>query len=114
MATGEAVVSAAGNLKANFIIHAVGPRFQEEDTEGKLRMTVLNSLARADEKGAERIALPAMGAGYYGIPADLCARVMLEAITGYLKGETGIRELIICVLDTPQYQAFHARMASIG
>jgi len=114
VATGEAVVSAAGNLKANFIIHAVGPRFQEEDTEGKLRTTMLNSLKRAEENGAERIAFPAMGAGYYGIPYDLCARVMVEAITEHLKGETGIRELIICVLDTPQYQAFHARMASMG
>ena len=38
VATGEAVVSAAGDLKANFIIHAVGPKFQEKDIEGKLRL----------------------------------------------------------------------------
>jgi len=114
VATGEAVVSAAGNLKASFIIHAVGPRFQEEDNEGKLLTTVRNSLKRAEEKGIERIAFPAMGAGYYGIEYDLCARVMLDVIKTHLEGETVIKELVICVLDTPQYESFQARIAAMG
>jgi O-acetyl-ADP-ribose deacetylase (regulator of RNase III) len=114
VATGEAVISAAGNLKANFIVHAVGPRFQEEDTEGKLRTTVRNSLKRAEEKGIQRIAFPAMGAGFYGIPPDLCARAMLEVIRSHLEGETGIKEVVICVLDTRQYESFHAQMAALG
>ncbi len=114
VATGAAVVSAAGNLKARYIVHAVGPRFQEEDIEGKLRTTVLNSLKRAEEKGIERIAFPAMGAGYSGIAPDLCARMMLEVIKSYLEVETGIKELVICVLDTPQYESFQARLAALG
>ncbi len=114
MPAGEAVVSGAGNLKASFIVHAVGPRFQEDDTQGKLRRTVLNSLRRAEEKGIRRIAFPAMGAGYYGIPPDLCARVMLEVIQDYLAGESGIEEVIICVFDTPQYEAFQARLTALG
>jgi O-acetyl-ADP-ribose deacetylase (regulator of RNase III) len=104
--TGEVVVSAAGKLKADYIIHAVGPRFQEEDTEAKLRTTVLNSLKRAEETRVARIAFPAMGAGYYGIAPDLSARVMLEVIRGHLEGDTCIKEVVICVLDTPQYNAF--------
>ena len=106
VATGEAVVSGAGNLKAKYIIHAVGPRFQEPDTEAKLRTTVHNVLKRAEEKGIRRIAFPAMGAGYYGIAPDLCARVMMQAIGDHLQGETGINEVIICVFDTPQYDSF--------
>jgi O-acetyl-ADP-ribose deacetylase (regulator of RNase III) len=106
VATGEAVVSAAGNLKADCIIHAVGPRFREEDTEGKLRTTVLSSLRCAEEIQVGRLAFPAMGAGYYGIPPDVCARVMLEVIAGHLRGTTCIKEVVICVLDTRQYNAF--------
>lgn len=106
VAPGEAVVSSAGKLKARHIIHAVGPKFQEEDTEGKLRTAVLNSLRRAEEAGVGRLALPAMGAGYYGIPPSLCARVMLEAITEHLQTPTRLREIVICVLDTNQYNAF--------
>ncbi len=112
--TGEAVVSAAGNLKAEHIIHAVGPKFQEEDTEAKLRTTVLNTLKRADEKGVRRIAFPSMGAGYYGIVPEVSARVMLDTFKKYLEGETGIEELIICLLDTPQQKAFEAQLASMA
>jgi O-acetyl-ADP-ribose deacetylase (regulator of RNase III) len=113
LATGEVVVTDAGGLKAQYIIHAVGPRFQEEDIENKLSTTVLNSLELADEKGIERIAFPAMGAGYYGIPNDVCARVMMGVIADHLKGETGIKELVICVLDTGQYDAFKAAIAAL-
>jgi len=114
VALGEAVVSGAGELKAKHIIHSVGPKFQEEDTEGKLRMTVLNSLRRADEAGVERLALPAMGAGYYGIPSDLCAKVMLEVIKSYLEGETGIKEVVVCVFDTGQNNAFKAQIENMS
>lgn len=110
VAPGEAVVSSAGKLKARHIIHAVGPKFQEEETEAKLRMTVLNSLRWAEEIAIERLALPAMGAGYYGIPPGLCARVMLEAIAEHLQTPTRLKEIMICVLDTNQYNAFQNQL----
>lgn len=112
--TGESVISDAGNLKAKFIIHAVGPKFQEEGTEVKLRATMLSALRRADEKQIPHVAFPAMGAGYYGIPPAVCARVMLEALAHHLQGQTGIQEVVICVLDTPQYNAFAAAIAALG
>jgi len=111
--TGEAVVTAAGTLKAKHVVHAVGPRFQEEDTEGKLRTTILNSLKRAEEKGIKQIALPAMGAGFYGIPLDVCARVMVETIKGYLEGETVIKEVILCMLDSREYEPFNFQLARL-
>ena len=114
VATGEAVVTGAGRLKAEHIIHAVGPKFLEEDTEGKLRTTMRNTLSRAEENKIKRLALPAMGAGYYGIDPGLCARVMLEEIKRHLAGETGIEQVIICVLDTPQHKAFHDQLAKLG
>ena len=91
-----------------------GPRFQEEDTEGKLRTTMLNCLAAAEEKGIERIAFPAMGAGFYGVPLDVCAKVMVETIKGHLQGETKIKEAIICVIDSREYGPFQSRFASLG
>lgn len=111
--TTQAVVSGAGNLKAEFIVHAVGPRFQEEDMEGKLQTTILNSLKAAEEKGVKRIAFPAMGAGFYGVPLDMCARVMIETIKGYLEGETEIQEVVICVPDKREFLPFDSQMATL-
>jgi O-acetyl-ADP-ribose deacetylase (regulator of RNase III) len=114
VATGEVVVSAAGNLKADFIIHAVGPRFQEEGIEAKLRTTMVNTLKAAEEKGIGSIAFPAMGAGYYGIAPDLSARVMTEEIQKHLSGHTCIKEVVICVFDSPQFNSFKGPIAALG
>lgn len=111
--TTDAVVSAAGSLNATYIVHAVGPRFNEQDTEGKLRTTVSNSLEAAEQKGAKRVALPAMGAGFYGIPLELCARVMVETIKSHLEGETAIEEVVICVNDKRELLPFESQLASI-
>ena len=89
--TGEAAVTSGGNLTAKFIVHAVGPKFQEEDTEAKLRTTIFNSLRCAEEKAAKSIAFPPMGAGFYGIPLPVCAKVMVETLAYYLEeGSTTI------------------------
>lgn len=110
--TTQAVVTGAGGMKSQYIIHAVGPRFQEENTEGKLRATVLNSLEIAEKKGIEAIAFPAMGTGFYGVPLDVSARVMFETIHEYLSGETGIKQVVVCLLDNREYKPFHERFTA--
>jgi O-acetyl-ADP-ribose deacetylase (regulator of RNase III) len=110
----EAVVSGAGKLTAEFIVHAVGPRFREDDIEPKLYTTMENCLRRAEEKGIKTLAFPAMGAGYYGIPASVSATVMLAALESHLEGETGLKEVTICVLDSPQFKAFEAALAALS
>ena len=109
-----AVVSGAGKLKADHIIHAVGPRFREDDIEAKLLTTMENCLRLAEDRGDKTLAFPAMGAGYYGIPPAISATVMLAALEHHLSGETGLEEVTICVLDTPQFKAFEAAMAAMS
>ena len=108
----EAVVSGAGKLKAEHIIHSVGPKFREDDIEAKLGTTMENCLLKAEETGIKTLAFPAMGAGYYGIPAPVSATVMLSVLESHLSGETGLEEVTICVLDGPQFQAFEAALKS--
>ena len=110
----EAVVSGAGKLTAEHIIHAVGPRFREDDIEAKLLTTMEACLLRAEEKGMKTLAFPAMGAGYYGIPAPISATVMLAALESHLSRETGLEEVTICVLDRPQFKAFEAALAALS
>lgn len=102
----DVVVTSAGQLNMEYIIHAVGPRFQEASTEDKLRLTVKNVLKAAEEKGIKQIAFPPLGTGFYGIPLDLCARVMFEVITDHVSKESSIEEIIICVLDNREFKTF--------
>ncbi len=110
----EAIIASAGNLTAKSIIHAVGPRFQEEDIEGKLRTTIHNVLKRAEENKIQRIAFPAMGVGYYGIAPDVCATIMLDVISEHLASETSIKEVVICVYDIRQHSAFKHQLKSFS
>ena len=110
----QAVVSAAGKLTAEYIIHANGPKFREDDIEEKLATTMVNCLRVAEEKGIKSIAFPAMGAGYYGVPAPVSAKVMLQALREYLGNGSGLSEVIICVLDGPQFKAFEAAISALS
>lgn len=111
---GAAVVTNAGTMKANKIIHAVGPRFQEEDIESKLRTTMENALRCAETSGIEHIAFPPMGTGFYGIPLDTCASVMLGAIKQHVSGVTGLKEIVIYVADKREFDPFKNRLAELA
>ena len=110
LSVGEAVITGAGELKSKFIIHAVGPRFQEPDTEEKLSKTIRSVLNIAEEKGIKRIAFPPMGTGFYGIPLDVSADVMLREISNHLSGDSNLNEVLICVMDNKEYSAFQKNL----
>jgi len=110
----EAVVSEAGEMKANHIIHAVGPKFQEKDTEEKLRATMKSVLKAADEKGIEKVAFPPMGSGFYGVPPDVCAKVMVSTIREHLENDTKIKEVVIVPMHTRDFIPLKARIEALG
>jgi O-acetyl-ADP-ribose deacetylase (regulator of RNase III) len=108
--TGEAVVTQAGILKADHIIHVNGPKFREEDEEGKLRRATTSALRRAEEKGIKRLAIPPIGTGLYQVPLDLCARVMVDTITSHLRNDTSLEEVLMVVVDTREYEPFRREL----
>ena len=105
------MISAAGEMKADYIIHANGPKFQEENLEALLKATILNVLRLADEKKIKRLAFPPMGSGFYVVPLAVSARVMFETFEEYLPGNTGLEEIAICLLDSREYKPFQAQLA---
>lgn len=110
---GKAVMTIAGNLRARHIIHACGPKFHEADMEAKLRRSVEAALDVAGGAGLETIAFPPMGTGFYGVPLELCATVMLDAIRRHLDGPASVREVVICAIDDREFRAFQARMEDL-
>lgn len=111
--TGEAVVTSAGDMKAQYIVHAVGPKFLEDDTEKKLATAVESALKAAEKKGIKRLAMPAMGAGFYGVPIDTSADITISTVSKYLQNSSKIDEVILCMLDSKQYKAYQQRMAKL-
>jgi O-acetyl-ADP-ribose deacetylase len=111
---GEAVISAAGGMKAKQIIHANGPKFQEEDLENKLRTTTENALKLADARGIKHVAFPPMGSGFYGVPLAVSARITIDTVKQHLEGKTGLEEVVFCLLDSREYGPFQTKLQTLG
>jgi O-acetyl-ADP-ribose deacetylase (regulator of RNase III) len=104
----EAVITAAGNMKTRYIVHAAGPTFQEEQLEQKLQATIVNVMRCAEGKGIRQIAFPPMGAGFYGVPLSSCGEIMIRSFKEHLAKGSAIREIIICANDPREYRALRS------
>lgn len=105
---GEAAMTTAGSLPAQYVIHAVGPRWGEGQEDQKLQNAVLNSLKLADEKGFRTLSMPAISSGIFGFPKDRCAEILLSNIRDYLETHpaTTLREVRICLFDKESLAVF--------
>jgi len=104
---GGAAITTGGNLKARYVIHAVGPRMGEGEEDQKLADATSNSLHLAQEKGLKSIAFPAISTGIFGFPKDRCARIMLSTVAETLrKEETTLEEVIFCLWGEESLQVF--------
>jgi len=103
---GGAVKTTGGNLKAKFVIHAVGPQMGEGNEDEKLKNATLNSLKLADEENIKSISFPAISTGVFGFPIQRCAEIMLRTAIDYLKGPTGLERIVFCLFGEDNYEVF--------
>ena len=104
---GGAAITTGGDLKARYVIHAVGPRMGEGDEDRKLADATRNSLKLANEKGLASITFPAISTGIFGFPKDRCARIMLTTVAETLKKEdTSLEEVVFCLWGEETLQVF--------
>jgi len=111
---GGAVITVAGNLKARYVIHAVGPSQGEGNEEEKLKNATLNSLKVADHNNLKSITFPAISTGIYGFPLDACARIMLTVTKEYLSGTTKIERVVFALFDDKSLEAFNNEMGRLS
>jgi O-acetyl-ADP-ribose deacetylase len=80
--TGEAVITTAGNLPAQYVIHTVGPIYgRDKGRESELLTACYqNSLLLASRHLLSSIAFPSISTGAYGYPLPEAAAVSSEAI----------------------------------
>ncbi len=83
---GQAVITTAGNMKARFVIHTVGPIWHGGDKNEPeiLASCYLESLKIAIANGCRSISFPSISTGAYGYPLNLAAPVAVNAIMNSL------------------------------
>jgi len=107
---GGAVKTSGGNLKAKYVIHAVGPRMGEGDEDKKLKNATLNSLKLADKEGVKSISFPAISTGVFGFDIQRCAEIMLKTTMDYLRGQRGLEKVVFCLFGQADYEVFAGQL----
>jgi len=103
---GEAVLTGAGTLNAEYVIHAVGPVYGEGDEDIKLANATLNSLKLAQEKTLKSIALPAISTGIFHFPIKRCAEIMIKIAMDFLRDNETPQEIVLCLYGERAYTIF--------
>ncbi|SHF38037.1 O-acetyl-ADP-ribose deacetylase (regulator of RNase III), contains Macro domain [Caldanaerobius fijiensis DSM 17918] len=105
--TGHAVITGGGNLKAKYVIHAVGPiwkggNFNEDNL---LASAYIESLKLAEEYNIKTIAFPSISTGAYGFPVERAARIALRTVADYLVN-SDIKEVRFILFSERDYEVY--------
>jgi O-acetyl-ADP-ribose deacetylase (regulator of RNase III) len=112
LATGTAAVTTAGRLAFRGVIHVVGPRQGEGKEEARLVRALTSGFERANEAGWRSVAFPAVSAGIFAVPPEVCARAYRSAVWGWYEAQptTSLALLRLCLRDAPVIAAVLAEM----
>jgi O-acetyl-ADP-ribose deacetylase (regulator of RNase III) len=113
--TGSAVISAAGQLAAKYVIHAVGPVWRGGNAgEGDLLASAYRRcLELSIEHDCQSIALPALSTGAYGYPVDQASRIALTVTTEFLTEHDKPNLVRFVLFSAGPYGAFAAALEKL-
>jgi O-acetyl-ADP-ribose deacetylase (regulator of RNase III) len=99
--TGEAVITTGGNLPARYVIHTVGPVYNNggKGEEALLALAYLNSLKLAAENQLETIAFPNISTGIYHFPKKLAAAIAIKTVRDFLADNESIKLVTFVCFD---------------
>ncbi len=113
---GEAKITKGYNLPAKWVIHTVGPVWNDgKDNEDELLANCYkNSLKLAKEYGIRSIAFPSISTGAYRFPVDRASRIALREIRDFFNtNPTNPKKVVIVSFDDITYSAYLANMSEI-
>ena len=103
--TGEAVITTAGRLPAKYVIHTVGPVWNDgkyKEAE-KLADCYKNSLQLAVDNNCKTIAFPNISTGIYRFPKNAAAKIAVDTVKDFLGRTDKIEKVIFVCFDEENY-----------
>ncbi len=115
--TGKAVITTGGNLKAQQVIHTVGPIWHggTHNEAELLTSAYQESLRVATHYNLGSISFPSISTGAYGFPVEKAAPIALNAVVSFLTKETtSLKAVVFVLFDARTYKHYRAAFEKIG
>ena len=113
--TGQAKITAGYNLPAKYVIHTVGPIWQDGKSGEPelLKSCYLNSLQLALENNLKSIAFPAISCGVYGYPIELAIPIALKTTHDFLQQHSQLEMVYFVSFSDSMFEAFQECLVSL-
>jgi len=92
---GEAVITTAGNLKAKYVIHTVGPQYRwDEKPSEHLEQCYINTFLLADKYKCKSIAYPSIATGVYAYPKEEAGAIAYKTIIKLIEKSQYVKDVV--------------------
>jgi O-acetyl-ADP-ribose deacetylase (regulator of RNase III) len=114
--TGEAVITTAGNLPAKFVIHTVGPVWNNGNQEKKscLPTATKTRLQLAIDNSCQSIAFPNISTGVYRFPKEEAAAIAVSTVYNFLTVNEQIEKVVLVCFDDENFKLTQTVLDTIG
>lgn len=105
-ATGEAKLTIGFDLLAKYVIHTVGPRYNDgnHNEADLLKKCYISCLNLAVSNNIKTIAFPSISTGVYGYPIEKAAEIALTTISKFLETNNSLEQIYtVCFSDNDYY-----------
>jgi O-acetyl-ADP-ribose deacetylase (regulator of RNase III) len=108
--TSQVVITPGFNLKAKYVLHALGPIWNNHETEERhsqdLIKTYQNIFQTVNEKKFKTVAIPNISTGAYGFPKDLAAKLVVKATYEFLRKKSDIQNISFYCFDELNFELY--------
>ncbi|WP_347219768.1 O-acetyl-ADP-ribose deacetylase [Chryseobacterium sp.] len=107
--TGEAVMTTAGNLPAKYVIHTVGPVWNDDKEKGSKLLSdcYKHCLKLAEDLKVKIIAFPNISTGIYKFPKELAGEIAVNEVR---KFQSDIIEKVIFVCFDEENEEIYKKL----
>ena len=112
--TGSAVITGGGNLRARYVIHAVGPRYSGSKRDAELLASAYQkSLGLCAQSKISSIAFPSISTGVYGYPVEEASRIALKTVIDFLMDHPEIQLVRFVLFDSNTYNVYEKTLKEL-
>jgi O-acetyl-ADP-ribose deacetylase len=114
--TGQAVITPGFKLNAKYVIHAVGPIWDEAKNPTELKRLLKHTyqaiFSIAIAQSCQSIAIPNISTGVYAFPKEEAARIAIETTLAFLSTTQSKIKVYFYCYDQQNYDIYHQLLKS--